>query len=104
MGDEDQRPLVGLKGFEKDRFRVEVEVVRRLVEEENVRRLEQHPGQSETALLSPGEDLHPLVDVVSVEQERPEDAPELRHHGDGGALVHALEEGLVFIENRSAPG
>ena len=76
--DEDQRAAVGRQRLEQDLLRVEVEVVRRLVEQQHVRGLEQHLREREPVALAAREHGDLLVDVVAREQEPAEEGADHR--------------------------
>ncbi len=99
VGDEDERAAVVLEGLEEDLLRVEVEVVGGLVEEEDVRGLQEHLGEGEAVALAAGEDGDLLVDVVPLEEEAAEDRPEHGAHRDGARRGHLLEDGARRVED-----
>ena len=65
MGDEDQRPLIPAKRIEKNLLGLKIEVVGRLVEEQQVGGTQQQNGQSQTVALPPGKHRDALVNIVS---------------------------------------
>ena len=106
MRDEDERAAVGRERLEQDLLRVEVEVVRRLVEQQHVRGLEQHLREREPVALAAREHRDLLEDVVAREQEAAQDrADHVRHRQRAGRrhlLVHGARRvqhlGLVLRE------
>ncbi|EPX86341.1 hypothetical protein ruthe_01156 [Rubellimicrobium thermophilum DSM 16684] len=58
MGDDQDRPLVGDQMVLEPGDRLGIEVVRRLVEQQHVRRLEQKPAEGDAPPLSPRESRH----------------------------------------------
>jgi hypothetical protein len=89
---EDERPAVVAERLQQDLLRVQVQVVRGLVEEQHVRRVQEHLREGEPVALAAREDGHALVDVVPGEQEAAQDVPDQGHHrgraGGGHLLVH----------------
>ena len=67
--DEDQRAAVLDQRVEQHFLRVEIEVVGRLVEQQGVRRPQQHARHREARALAAGQHPHALVDVVAGEQK-----------------------------------
>ena len=81
--DEDERAAVVDECVEQHVFRIEVEVVGRFVEQQRVRRTEQHARHRKSRALTAGEHFHLLVDVVARKQEAAEDVSDHRHHVHG---------------------
>src|SRR5262249_44096423 len=67
--DEEHRPLVVAERLDEHLLRRHVEVVRRLVEHEEVRRIEEHLREDEARLLAARQDAARLLDVVAREAE-----------------------------------
>ena len=88
--DEDQRPAVVLERVEEDVLRIEVEVVGRLVEQQRVRRPQQHARDGEPRALAAGQHAGLLVDVVAGKQEPAEDVANRRHHVVGRSRLRAF--------------
>ena len=65
--DDDQGPVKGLQGAFEYLFGFDVQVVGRLVKDEEVVGVEQQFAQREPCFLSPGEDLDLFVDVFTGE-------------------------------------
>ena len=100
MGDEDEGAAERLERFEQDICRVDVQMVRRLVQNQRVRRPQEHARHREARPLAPGEDAYRLVDVVFRKEEAAQDVPDRGHH------VHRRSGGerLVDGERRVEPG
>ena len=69
-----------------------------LVEEQQVRRPEEHPGQRQPAALPAGEDRGPLLHRVPGEEERAEDVADLRQQVEGSGVAHRLPDGPLRIQ------
>src|SRR5262245_41275134 len=101
--DDDERPLVLVERVLQDLAARQIEVVRRLVEEEQVRRAYEKTREGQARLLTAGEHADPLVDVVPGEEEASEDrAQPLPLAGLGDALERLEErdrgvEGLELV-------
>ena len=78
--DEDQRAAVVVERVEQHVLRVDVEVVGRLVEQQRVRRAQQHARHGQARALAARQHARLLVDVVAREQEAAEDVADGRHH------------------------
>ncbi len=78
VGDEDQRPLIAAQGVEQHLLGLQVEVVGRFVEEQQVGRAQQQDGQGQAVALAAGEDADLLVHVVAVKEEGAEQVAQLR--------------------------
>ena len=76
MRDEADRSGEAAERFFQDVAGWNVEVVRRFVHEEKVRRTDQHLGQRETALLAAREDSDFFLGVIARKQKPAEDRPE----------------------------
>ena len=77
---DDERAAVVDEGVQQHVLRVDVEVVRRLVEEQRVGRTQQHPRDGQARPLAARQDADPLVGVVAREQEPAEDVADHRDH------------------------
>ena len=86
--DEDQRAPEVRERVEQHVLRVEIEMVGRLVEEQRVRRSQQHAGDGEPRPLAAGQHAGLLVDVVARKQEPAEDIADDRHHPDRRVRLH----------------
>ncbi len=98
VGDENQRPLIALERIEQDFLGLQVEVVGRLVEEQQVGGLEQQDGQGQAVALAAGEDTDLLVDIVAMEEEGAEQVAQFRHHVEGGNPGDLLQHRQLPIE------
>ena len=77
---EDQRAAVVLERVEQHVLRIEIEVVGRLVEQQRVRRAQQHARDGEPRALAARQHGGLLVDVVAGEEEAAEDVANRRDH------------------------
>jgi hypothetical protein len=100
VADEDERPVVRLERAHEGVDRGDVEVRRRLVHQEEVRRLDEEAREREARLLAAGEDGHLLVDVVLAEEEGAEDRAALLL----GELVLVRPQLHHVLEDRRAGG
>src|SRR5687767_11060303 len=64
---EQHRAFKVRKRFDEHLLRREIEMVCRLVEDEEVRRIQEHARHDQSRALAAGERLDPLVDVVALE-------------------------------------
>ena len=97
MADEHHRAAEVAQGVEQDPLAVQVEVVGRLVHDQQVARLEEHPRQLEPRPLPAREDPDRLVHVVAAEQEAAEDRA-VRDRGLGRrGLLHRLQERVLAV-------
>ena len=69
VGDEDQRPVVLVQRRDEGLDRLDVEVVRRLVEDEDVGAEDREAGEDEARALAAGEGADGLVGVVAREED-----------------------------------
>ena len=100
MRDEDQRAAEILERLEQHVLRVEIEVVGRLVEQQRVRRAQQHARDRQPRALAARQHAHRLLDVVAREQEAAEDVADARHHVDRRVAGERLVDGQRRIEPR----
>ena len=98
--DEDQGAAEIFERFEQHILRVEVEMVGRLVEQQRVRRPQEHARHGQPRPLASGQHSHGLVDVVAREEEPAEDIADGRHHVDGRVAGERLVDGEGRIEAR----
>ena len=70
----------------------DVEVVGRLVEDQEVRFLQNELGQCQAPLLAPAQQVHLLEDVVSAEEEPAEEVAD-------GSLVHGRPDRPEFVQH-----
>ncbi len=78
--DDDEGAAVVLERVEEHILRVEIEMVRRLVEEQRVGRPQEHAGDREPRALATGQHARLLVDIVAREEESAEDVADGWHH------------------------
>ena len=77
----------------------EIEVVGRLVEHEEVRRVEQHPRHHEARLLAARQRADLLVDVVAGELERAGEVPQRADRLVRKVLLQLLLDGEIRVEH-----
>ena len=73
-------------------------MVCRLVEDEEVRGLQQHAGQRDAGAFAAGEHSDFLEDIVAREKEAAEDVAHLRHRISGSNGLDGFEDGEIGIE------
>ena len=98
MRHEEHRALEAAERLDQHLLGRQVEVVRRLVEHEEVRRVEQHPRHHQARLLAARQRPDLLVHVVARELER---AGEVAQGADGlvrEVLLELLGDGQVGVE------
>ena len=99
VGDEEHRPLEAPERLDEHLLRGHVEVVGRLVQHEEVRRIVEHLGQDHARLLPSGEDAAPLVGLVPGEPEGAGRAPSSgADRRERERPLERLEHGLVGVE------
>ena len=98
MRDEQHRAVEVAQRLHEHLLGQDVEVVRRLVEHEEVRRVEQHQGQHEARLLATAEELDQLVLFVAGELERAEQVALGADRLEVELLVDLLVDGQVRVE------
>ena len=98
VGDDDDCALEAAQGFLEDVLGAHIEVVGRLVEQEDVVGFEQEAHHSEARAFAAGEDAHLLVHVVAGEEERPEDVPKLFADFAYCHAVDGVEDGEFRVE------
>ena len=81
--DEDERPLVLLQRVDQRVDAADIEMRRRLIHEQEIRRIEQQLHQREARLFAAAQDGHRLEDIVAAKEERAE-------HGARGLLRHRV--------------
>src|SRR5450631_2144073 len=91
--DEKHRAFVTRQRVYQHLLRVDVEMVRRLVEDQEVRRVEQHLGHHEPRLLAAREHAAPFLDVVAEKAEAPGESAQR-------ALSGLRERGFQILKNR----
>lgn len=64
VGDEKHRAFEVFQSFDQHLFRREVEVVCRLIKDQKVWRVKQHPGHDESCLLAARQSTDLLIDIV----------------------------------------
>src|SRR5476649_2551955 len=74
VGDEEHGPFEVGQRLDQHLLRGQIEMVCRLVENEEVRRIEKHASHDQPGLLAPGESADVLVDVVARKLEGSQEA------------------------------
>ena len=90
--------LEGLKAVVERGNALEVEVVRRLVEQEKVRAREHHAAEHASDLLTAGEDAHALVHVVAGEEHTAQKAAQITLALVLRELAHPVDEVKVAVK------
>src|ERR687886_763958 len=98
MRDKEQRALVPEKGVLEGLAGGDVEVVRRLVQEEQISAAEHYLHQREPILFTSRKGGYLLEDVVAREEEGAQKIPGLRRVESGG--FHRLREDVFFALRR----
>ena len=93
----DHRAVILLQGALQDILRAHVHVVRRLVEYQQVARLEHHARHGQTRPLASGQHTHLLVYILAAEQKRPEDVTQTRAYIPHGHTVQRIVDGKVAL-------
>ena len=98
MGDDEEGAGVVHERLLQDVLRLHVEVVRGLIENEEVRGADQHADEGDAGALTTGEDADFFEDVIAAEKEATEDVAG-GHGGTAGLnLLDRFEDGEVGVE------
>ena len=97
--DHDDRAVVGLQGLLQNIFRPDVHMVGRLVERQQIVRLEHQLGHRQPGTLAAAEHGHALVDVFALEQERGQDVAQLRADVAHRDAVERIEDRGLLVED-----
>ena len=102
VADEDERAFVLLERADEGVDAADVQVGRRLVHEQQIRRIEQQLDQREARFFSAAQHGDRLEDIVAAEEERAEHRA--RHLLGDGILhvLHALQHGLLRVQHLHA--
>ena len=73
VADEDEGAFVVFQGMHQRVDRLDIQVRRRLIHEEEVRRLDENTGEGEAGFFTTGEDRDGFVDIVFAEKKSAED-------------------------------
>ena len=98
MAHDDGCSLEGTDGLLKDILRRHVEMVRRLVEDQQVHGLQQQAYHGQAAPLAPAEHLHLLVTLLAAKHESAKDIIDAQTHLTLCHVVDGLEDGEVLVE------
>ncbi len=98
MRDEDHRAFEVLERGDQHVLGRQVEVVGRLVQHEEIGRIEEHARHHEPRLLAAGERPDPLVDLVARELEGAQQAADQAHGLVREVLLQLLEDGDVRVQ------
>ena len=100
MRHDDQGAIELFQGIFQNVLGTEVEVVRRLVENQQVHGREQQLDHGQSGTLSTGQDFHLFVDVVTAEHESSQHILDFVFQLHGGYVVDGLENGKTFVHER----
>ena len=98
VADEEQRAVVVGERLGQHVARFHVEMVRGLVQHQEVRAREQELGEREPRLLAAREHGDLLVDLVAREQERAEDAAQARHVVGERVVLELAQDRAARVE------
>ena len=96
---DNQSPVVALEGLLEHVLGTDIHVVGRLVEGQQVVRVEYELGHGKTGTLASAEYGHLLVDVLTAEEKGPEDIPQPCADIAHSHLVEGIVDRIVFIED-----
>ena len=102
VADENERALVALEGEDERLDGVDVEVRRRFVHEQQVRRVNEELDKVEARLFTTAENASLFVDLVLAGKEGAEDGTRFIFAQRAVGIHHLLEHALVGIEGRGA--
>ena len=92
VGGEQERPGVAAQGVGEHADGAQIQVAGRLVEQQQVGRLQQQAHQRHPAALAAAEHGQRLEHLVAAEQERAEEIAHPRHHVGGRHRLHVLQD------------
>ena len=98
VADDDSRAVEGVDSLLQHLLRCHVQVVGRLVEDEQVHRLKQQLYHSQTATLATRQHLHLLVDCLASEHERSENILYLQTYVALSHAVDCVEHAYLAVE------
>ena len=99
VGNDEQRPVKGLERLLQHVLRLDVHVVGRLVEDQEVVALQHQFRHPEPGPLAAAQHRHALVDVFPAEEERSQDIPQFCADIPHRDPVQGTEDGLLFVEH-----
>ena len=102
VADENERPFVLLERADQGVDRADVEMRRRLVHEQEIRRIEQQLDEREARFLAAAQDPDRFENIVAAEEKRAENGPGGLFRNRIGDIEHALENGLPNVEHLDA--
>ena len=95
VADENERPFVLLERADQGVDRADVEMRRRLVHEQKIRRIEQQFDEREARFLAAAQDADRLENIVAAEKERAE-------NGSGGLFRNRIRRHRARSRERFA--
>ena len=99
MADEDHRTGEVLQGCQQRFPGLDVEVVRRFVEDQQVDRLYQHRRQNDPALFAAGEVVDPFVDIIPLKQKGGAEVAQRTEMGLRHGILDRVQDGLPGVED-----
>ena len=100
VGHDDQGAIELFQGIFQDVLGTEVEMVGRLVENQQVHGREQQLDHGQSGTLSTGQNFHLFVDVVTAEHESSQHILDFVFQLHGSYIVDSLENGKAFVHER----
>ena len=104
MGHEHHGPGVALQSLQEHVLGHQIQVIRGLVEKQQVRGGKEKPQEGQAALLPPAQDRDGLVDLVVPEEKRPQEPANRRHQRSGGPALDQLEDASGVLQLFEALG
>jgi len=98
MGNEDDAAPVMAQGFEQHFLGLEIKVIGRFVQQQQIGRPQQQNGQGQAVFFAPGQDRHRFLHIVPGKQEGAKDVPHPRHHVEGRRIRDLLQHGGFRIQ------
>ncbi|MBV6518205.1 MAG: hypothetical protein HCAMLNBO_00850 [Candidatus Brocadia fulgida] len=98
MGYNQQAPCVIQQGILEDLFGRDVDMVGWFIQDEKIRRFEQHLGKRQPRFFATAQDVHTLKDVVAGEKKGSQDMAGMGDHGKGGNRLDFLEYRIPGIQ------
>ncbi len=99
VGYDDESPVEGLEGAFKDILGLDVHMVRRLVERQQIMAFQHQLGHTQTRPLAAAEHRNPLVYVLAPEKEGREDVSEPRADIPRRYAVESAEDRLFLVQH-----
>ena len=95
----DERPVILLERADEGIDRADIEMCRRLVHEQKVRRIEQQPDKGQSRLFATAQNRDGLENIVAAKQKRTEHSARGLFGYGIGHIACAVENGMARVEH-----